>query len=345
MNAVAETTFGGAGAPSIEPLCNGNVPASGPPVSRAPAAPATHAAPSTGTKSDAPVNQEQHEVAEPRRVSLVEQLVRDPKAFLARIEGRDVPELVRGLLAIVAIGAGIFGAVVGSSRGGRQVLFAAVKLPLLLIGTLVLCAPVFIAVARAAGVSISPRGVIALTLGASARFALVLAGLAPVVWLVQGVVDYHGLIMVTVAVCIAAGLAAAGLLFRGLWSAPGDAALRRDGATTEPPAIWAGPLAGLVFVAIYGVVGAHSAWLLRPFVVRPRTVDVPFVRSLEGDLLDAVATSARSSAGIYDRSLVPIHDDHRPARTRQCEGASCDETRDDDHRPGLQSDCQGSSCD
>jgi hypothetical protein len=338
MNAVAETTFGGPGAPSIEPICNGNGPDSAAPASRAPAAPSTDA------RSDAPTNRDHHEVGEPRRASLVEQLVRDPRAFLARIEGRDVPELVRGLLAIVAIGAGIFGAVVGSSRGGRQVLFAAVKLPLLLIGTLVLCAPAFIAVARATGVSISPRGVIALTLGASARFALVLAGLAPVVWLVQGVVDYHGLIMVTVAVCIAAGLAAAGLLFRGLWSAPGDAALRRDGASPEPPAIWAGPLAGLVFVAIYGVVGAHSAWLLRPFVVRPRTVDVPFVRSLEGDLLDAVATSARSSAGIYDRSLEPIRDDRRPDLRRGCEGASCNESRDE-QSPDRRPECEGSSCD
>ena len=241
----------------------------------------------------------------PRSASLVEQLVRDPKGFLVRIEGRDVPALVRELLAVVAIGGSIFGAVVGSSRGGRQVIFGAVKLPLLLIGTLVLCAPAFMAVARATGAAISPRAVIALTLGASARFALVLAGLAPVVWLVQGMLGYHGLILMIVTVCAVSGCAAGGLLFRGLFAAQGAGAGERstrafERARESPAAAWAGPLAGLAFVAIYAVVGAQSAWLLRPFVVRPRTVDVPFVRSLEGDLLDSVATSVRSSAGIYD---------------------------------------------
>jgi hypothetical protein len=327
MSAVAETTFGGPEVPSIDSVADEPVRAAQPEPAVDP------------VKSAAPADRAHPEVSEPRRVSLVEQLVRDPRGFLARIEGRDVPELVRGLLAIIAVGAGIFGAVVGSSRGGRQILFASIKVPLLLIGTLVLCAPAFIAVARATRASISPRGVIALTLGASARFALVLAGLAPVVWLVQGVVGYHGLIMVIVAVCAAAGCAAAGLLFRGLLSASSVGTERREhpgGATTEPPAIWAGPLAGLMFVAIYGVVGAHSAWMLRPFVVRPRTVEVPFVRSLEGDLLESVARSARSSAGIYDRTL----DDGRGLRS-----VDRDYDHEDHERRVLRSKCKGSSCD
>lgn len=214
--------------------------------------------------------------------SLVEQLVRDPAAFIGRIDTDDNAVLVRALLITVIVGAGVFGALIGTYRGGMQVLFCAVKLPMVLIGTLVLCAPAFVAIARATRVAISARAVIALTLGASARFALVLAGLAPVVWLVHGWFDYHGVVLTIVGTCVIAGIAAAALLFSGLVRAPGP-----------------GLLTGLAFVVVYAVVGAQSAWLLRPFVVRPRTEHVPFVRAIEGDLMDAVHTSARSAAGDY----------------------------------------------
>ncbi len=253
--------------------------------------------------------------------SLVEQLVRDPLAFIARIEHDESASLVRALLITVVLGAGVFGGLVGTYRGGLQVLYCAVKLPLVLIGTLVLCAPAFVAIARATRVAIAARSVIALTLGASARFALVLAGLAPVVWLVHGWFGYHGVVLTIVGTCTIAGIAAAALLFSGLARATGP-----------------GLLAGVAFVVVYAVVGAHTAWLLRPFVVRPQTADVPFVRGIEGDLMDAVHTTARSAAGDYAgseqrrRSFEHRHTIETPAavepaavqNSTNCESPPCD---------------------
>jgi hypothetical protein len=52
---------------------------------------------------------------------------------------------------------------------------------------------------------------------------------------------------------------------------------------------------------VYGVVGAQTGWLLRPFVVRPRATQVVFAHwPLEGDPFGAVRASSRSLGGSYD---------------------------------------------
>jgi hypothetical protein len=221
-------------------------------------------------------------------IAMVEILIRSPARFLEEVHDPDLLPLVRTLLGTIVLGAGAFGAVVGTFRGGIQVGYCAVKVPLLLVGTLAVCMPSFIGLARAFGTGIPAREAVAVSLGAAARFALVLAGLAPVVWLAEGVTSYHQSALLITAVCALAGVSASGLLFRGLSRLRGS-----------------GVLAGLAFVAVFGVVGAQTSWLLRPFLVRPRTVSVPFLRGIEGDLFDAVRGSARSAAGVYDEDHAP----------------------------------------
>lgn len=229
-----------------------------------------------------PLQVEESDEESAAQAGVVEQLLRAPQTFLRATEETDLVPLTRTLLLTVAVGAGVFGAVVGAFRGGIQVAYAALKVPLLLVGTLAICMPSFVALVRALGVQIKAREVVAVALGACARFALVLAGLSPVVWLLEGWLGYHGVALVVAAACGAAGLSAAALLMRGL--------ARRGG----------GALVGLAFIAVFGVVGAQTSWLLRPFLVRPRTTQVPFLRSIEGDLLDSVHRSGRSAAGIYE---------------------------------------------
>jgi hypothetical protein len=226
-------------------------------------------------------------------IGRLESLMRDPTQFLDATErGLDDPaaaaSLARVLLAAITVGAGIFGAVVGAHRGGLQVVWCAVKVPLILVLTLVVCTPAFVALARAAGLSLGARGVITLSLASCARFALVLLGLAPIVWLAQGwSMGYHRVILAVVAVCAVAGVAAVRLTYRGL---------ARAGA--------AGARVAVAVVTIFALVGAQTSWILRPFVVRPRTAHVPFVRALEGDFLAAVVTSARSAV-IYSSRATP----------------------------------------
>jgi hypothetical protein len=232
--------------------------------------------------------------AESGGLGLLEALVREPDAFLETANRADGVALVRALVASVVGGAAVFGAVVGAFRGGAQVAYCAAKVPLVLLGTLVVCTPAFVAIARATGTRMGARDVVALTLGACARFALVLACLAPVVWLLEGWCGYHLMALLSFAACAVAGAAAAALLFRGLRRRPG-----------------AGYVTGLAFVAVFGLVGAQTSWLLRPYVVRPQTSHVPFVRQLEGDLPESIWKTLRSAFGIYDE-----HDDFGPGARR-----------------------------
>ncbi len=67
-------------------------------------------------------------------------------------------------------------------------------------------------------------------------------------------------------------------------------------------------------LTVFGLVGTQMAWTLRPFLLRPRTPDIMFVRSIEGSFIEAVTVSARSARGIYARDaapLPPVEEDER----------------------------------
>lgn len=215
---------------------------------------------------------------------VVEELVREPTRLLDGLESADATARIRTLIATIAIAGGVFGGVVGAHHGGVQVFYAALKIPLLLLVTLVICVPAFVGLSRAFGVAAPAREVVIVTLAACARVALVLAGLAPVVWLLAGWAGYHGTVLLLAMATGAAGLAGATLLVR---------AFQRRGQL--------GWVAGLAMLAVYGVVGAQTGWLLRPFVVRPRATHVVFAHwPLEGDPFGAVRASTRSVSGSYD---------------------------------------------
>ena len=213
----------------------------------------------------------------------LEVLVRSPSAF---VDGAATasPAATRRLLATIALGGAVFGAVIGGFRGGAQIAYAAVKVPVFLLATLSLAVPAFMGIARAFEVRISLRELVSLSLGATARLALVLVGLAPVLWLLEGVSSYHGMAVWVTAAMLVAGLSAVALLFSGL---------ARRGTY--------GKLAGVAMIAVYAVIGAQTSWMLRPFLVRPRTEHVPFLRHVEGDLFGSVRTSVRSMTGSFNK--------------------------------------------
>ncbi|MFZ4758291.1 MAG: hypothetical protein ACOYLX_09005, partial [Burkholderiaceae bacterium] len=59
-------------------------------------------------------------------------------------------------------------------------------------------------------------------------------------------------------------------------------------------------LTALAFAGVFFAVGGQASWILRPYLVRPRTEHIPFVRGLEGGFLDSLGRSTRSAAGVYD---------------------------------------------
>lgn len=217
-------------------------------------------------------------------------LLRDPNEVAARcVEERELAALARTSLGAIVIGAGVLGGVLGSFRGGAQIPLAALKLPLVLFLTLAVCSPAFHALANTLGVRWTFRTVVALALAATAGAALVLAALAPPLWLAMDFgLGYHGSVLGAVTVVALGGLVGASLVVRAL------------GATAS------GIASGLACACVFLAVLAQASWMGRPYLLRPRTEDLVIVRAAEGTFFESIGTSTRSVRGVYDAPEAPL---------------------------------------
>jgi hypothetical protein len=221
------------------------------------------------------------EASEPG-LGLVDQLLRRRAAVLARIAaGDDLRGLIRTMLLTIVIGMALVGAALGAYRGGAQIAFAAIKLPLVMLLTAALCAPTLTALQLALGRPASLLRDLALVVTALAFGTLVLCAQAPLFLLLATLrLPYHEAILLTVACFAVGGLASVSVLARGI-----------------------GPRSFVVLgvlLAVFAVVGSQMSWTLRPYLVRPRSESVPFLRDLEGSLWESLGQSLRSAQGIYD---------------------------------------------
>lgn len=228
--------------------------------------------------------------------AVLSRLLRDPGEIAASCrEDRDVRAIaVTSLLSILA-GAAAFGGVIGSFRGGPQIVYAALKVPLALLATLAICAPAFHALCAGLGRAWPMRSIVALSLASAGRSALVLLALSPALWLLydRGL-GYHSAALAASLAYAIAGLAALGILVRGLSQGPGRV------------------LTALSFVMVFFAVGGQSSWILRPYLVRPRTEHIPFVRAREGSFADSLYMSSRSARDVYDVPESSDYLDHDP---------------------------------
>jgi hypothetical protein len=232
---------------------------------------------------------------EPARVSLgtIDLLLRDRGVMLARIRTGNVTQILRTMIATIAVAMAIVGAALGSYRGDEQIAYAAIKLPLVLLGTAALSAPALTAIGAALGRRSRLALDLALVMSALAFGALLLCACTPLIMLGRAIdLPYHRMIMVTVVMFTIAGLASLRMIVHAL--------------SLEQGPGWRSAVVGLCTVFI--LVGGQLAWSLRPYLVRPRTPDVPFVREVEGSLYDAVTGALRSARGIYVRDAAPLPD-------------------------------------
>ena len=164
------------------------------------------------------------------------------------------------LVSIAAIlgGGACFGAAVGSHRGSLQILYAAVKLPLVLFVTLAVAVPAFHTLAAALGRPTTFRSMASLALAASGRMALVLFALAaPLALLLELGLSYHRSVVLASVGFGLAGLAAMRVVARAL--SPGKGRLMTLAA----------------FVLVYFAAGSQVAWVSHPYFVRPRGENRP----------------------------------------------------------------------
>ena len=171
-------------------------------------------------------------------------------------------------LLLSAAASAAFGAAIGAYTGGRQVLYAAVKMPLYFLCTLALS---FAALHLFAARELRIRDTFRAALEAVALSSLVLAALAPPVALAALSWPpryYSGLVLLLVA-SVAAG---------------GATAVARLHGRLGRPALTA------AWVLLYQFVGAQMAWLLKPWVGYSGLDDrfLPLRENLKGNFYESV---------------------------------------------------------
>lgn len=225
-------------------------------------------------------------------LGLIDQLLRDRDAMLARIAaGKGLAAITRAMVATIAIAMAIVGAALGSYRGGIQIGYAAIKLPLVLLGTAALSAPALTAIGASLGRRARLSADLALVVTALAFGALMLAACTPLILLGRAIdLSYHRMILGTVGVFALAGIASLRMIIHAL------SVERSPGRGSA--------IVGLCIV--FALVGGQLSWALRPYLVRPRAEEVVFVREVEGSLFDAIAGAVRSARGIYLRDRAPL---------------------------------------
>ena len=225
-------------------------------------------------------------------LGMIDLLLRDRARMLARIHrGTELAAIMRTMIATIAVTMAIVGAALGSYRGGVQIAYAAIKLPIVLLGTAALSAPVLSATGAALGRRSRLSADLALVMAALAFGSLLLVACTPLLLLGRSVdLDYHRMILAVVAMFAIAGAAALRMICQGVAreAAPG----------------WRTAVAALCLV--FTLVGGQLAWALRPYLVRPRAPEVMFLRQVEGSLFDSVTGALRSARGIYDRDAAPL---------------------------------------
>jgi hypothetical protein len=256
----------------------------------------------------------------------IDLLLRDRDRMRARIRaGTDLAATMRTMIATIAVTMAVVGAALGSYRGGVQIAYAAIKLPIVLLGTAALSAPALSAIGAALGRRSRLSADLALVMSALAFGSLLLVACTPLVMVGRVInLEYHRMILAVVAMFTVAGVAALRMIWRSVALEERSEEMRGGGPTgsaggaggNAPRGVKAAPgwrtaIAGLCMV--FSLVGGQLSWALRPYLVRPRAPEAPFLREVEGSLLDAVTGALQSARGIYSR-------DHAPLRSWQESG-------------------------
>ncbi len=187
-------------------------------------------------------------------LSLAMDVLARPDELVSQTRGpRDAGALAGPLLSLLILGAGLYGTIIGSYDGGMQLLFASVKLPLVLLIAAVVTLPALRVLHAREGEPVPTwRAGLAALVGL-ARVALLSTALVPLYWLIYSLDPPY----VLAILMLAGGLVLAGL--------PGLLTVAR--ALSPDGRFRAGPT--LITVALMGMVLAQTGWMLRPFVVTP----------------------------------------------------------------------------
>lgn len=214
-------------------------------------------------------------------------VLRDRERFYTEIaEGEGLSaKLVHALWTLLVLCA-LYGAAAGAYAGPAQAVSAAIKLPLLFLGTLAICFPGFFVIQVLVGSRLRLAQVLSLVLGALSLSAILLAAVVPITvfFLLTGA-GYYFLILLHVLIVLGAGLVGMAALHEGLAFACEKRGVYPRKAMTIMK-VWA---------ILFAFVGIQMAWNLQPFL-GDRGQPFQLFRHNEGNFYTAIVYSLQQLA-------------------------------------------------
>jgi len=218
-------------------------------------------------------------------VTLIDTLLRNRPQFFDEVrQNSELPEKMRTMLAASFVALALYGVLLGATHSLWQSVSSALKLPLLFLATLLICAPVLY-VLNSLGTNQRLSQSIVLVLSSISVTAVLLLSFAPVTlfFILTAPDSYQFFKLINVFFFTISGVMGASCLHQGLkivWPGQPNAA----GATrSQRLMFW-------LWLMLYGFVGSQVAWTIRPFVGYP---GVPFepVRQFGGNVYTNILAS------------------------------------------------------
>src|SRR3989441_11729549 len=210
------------------------------------------------------------------------QILSDRDRFFSEVvEGEGLhSKLVHALWTLIGLSA-LYGAAAGAYASPAQSVSAAIKLPLLFLGTLAICFPGFFVIQVLVGSRLRFSQVLTLALGSLSLSAILLVAVVPITvfFLLTGA-NYYFLTLLHVVIVLGAGLVGMVALHDGLASACEKRGVYPKKAMTIMK-VWA---------VLFAFVGIQMAWNLQPFV-GDRGQPFQLFRHNEGNFYTAVVYS------------------------------------------------------
>lgn len=223
-------------------------------------------------------------------LAIIETILRNRTLFFMEIrDGIDLRQKMRAMVVSSLIFFALFGAVMGSTHSLWQALSSAVKLPVLFLATLFICAPTLYFFNVLFGSAQSLTQNVALILTAITVTAVLLLSFAPIIlFFLLTTSQYQFFKLLNVAIFSVSGWM--GVLFLS----HGMRIVAADGGNDESGRRWV----LRVWMVLYAFVGSQLAWTIRPFIGAP---SIPFelFRQLGGNFYTNIFVSFGEIFGFF----------------------------------------------
>lgn len=187
--------------------------------------------------------------------------LRDRQRFLEEIyKGIRLEHKIVSLLICSSTFIALYGAIIGSSNGGLQMLSSALKLPALYLITLLICVPTLYFFDVISGSRRTFGQYLALLLASTSVISIMLFAFAPITLFFRlSINDYLFFKLLNVVIFAATGFIGIGFFYRGM-----SFIASQDGDDNPHR-----PIVMKAWLVLYGFVGSQLGWTLRPFFGAP----------------------------------------------------------------------------